>query len=189
MIPRSLLKHWADMIASTKLRPVRANQFEVDDWTLSIRLPMKFEWKDAGFHPQKLKYLQRRYPPDALPDDGCIVSIRPGAVEYRRVDVIRGVLGDILYLQHLGHRGGMHFTCPGAAKLHVIRLSVVFPVIVRAGLFKGVQDTLRRKLANNVRHRMLRMYEAKYATVRRMNDWAHAIASEADMQAAIEVLS
>jgi len=176
------------MIADPTLHHKASTRYVSPDWSATLDLPIDLDWGGIGFTPAKLSYLAKKYPLDDLPRDGCIASAADGAVVYRRVDLVRGWPADALYLQHLGWRGSVTFSAPGlVATLHAVRLSAVFPTIVRDGLYAGVHRLLRRTLKRAVVHRLERRYE-HYGQAKRMNAWAHRLSSARDMQRAVDLL-
>ena len=191
MIPRPFLEEWARLIASDDLHHYASTRYRFPDWRARLTLPLDFTWLDAGFSAAKLSYLAKKYPVDALPHDGCIESLDRGltsTVTYRRVDLVKGWMGDVLYLQRLGYVGDVEFTCPGiASTLHAVRLSCVFPAIVSAGLYRGVHRLLSKTLRRAIVHRLERRYDS-YGQAKRANAWAHRLSSEDEMRAAINLL-
>jgi hypothetical protein len=188
-IPSAFLRHWGRLLDSKSLVHHASTRYRAVDWRARLTLPVDLTWSEAGFSTNKLGYLAKKYPLEALPPDGCIASARDQRVLYRRVDLTKGWMADVLYLQHLGWSGPVVFECPGrTATIHAVRLSCLFPVIVREGFFVGVRPNLRKTLKRAIVHRLERRYET-YGQAKRANDWAHRIASTDDMRAAIDLLS
>lgn len=210
-LPLAALRVWAEALASPRMVRTGATRHMLP---FCVRVDLDdfadCTWPDAGFTSAKLTYLRRRYPPDDLPPYGCIAALRHAAddraraidasascshaVVYRRVDVTRGWLADVLYLRHLGWRGPCVFNCPpiveggvGNATLHAVNASAVAPAVYAAGLWKGASPVIARTLRRAVAHRLRRAHQARAAT-RRVNDWAHRIAAPDAMQALIDEL-
>lgn len=192
-IPPEFLMHWGRLIASDSLVHHASTRYRALDWSTMFQLPLAFDWADAGFSRSKLAYLVKKYPLNALPADGCIESVRStasgvGLVTYRRVDLTKGWMADVLYLQHLGVTGPVVFRCPGdMATIHAVRLSCVFPVIVREGFYTGVRPNLRKTLRRAIVHRLERRYDG-YGQAARANAWAHRLATPEEMSTAIRLL-
>lgn len=193
-IPRPFLEHWGALLNSESLVHHASTRYRALDWATMFQLPLVFDWPDAGFSRSKLTYLVKKYPLDRLPSDGCIETIRdtPTAgvkeVVYRRVDLTKGWMADVLYLQHLGVTGSVVFRCPGStATIHAVRMSCLFPVILREGFYTGIRPHMRKTLKRAIVHRLERRYE-DYGQAKRANDWAHRLASEDDMTVAIRTL-
>lgn len=187
-IPKVFLEEWGRTIADPALEQHGATRYRSPEWRAEISLPVDMTWSAAGFSTQKLGYLLRKYPLEALSSEGCIELAQNNTILYRRVDLTRGWLADTLYLQHLGWRGRVIFYAPGSvATLHAVRLSCVFPAVLREGCFSGVHRLLRRTLKRAIVHRLERRYES-FGQAARANAWAHRLASEDDMRRAISVL-
>lgn len=206
-IPAAALRVWAAAIADRRMERTGATRHRIPGWSCEIDLDdfSTADWSDCGFTAYKLGYLRRRYPPGDLPDDGCISCLgraldaggdrfvdasagNPHAVTYRRVDVTRGWFADVLYLRHLGWRGPCQFRCSTSeAMLHAVNASAVAPAVYAAGLWREAAPLLARTLRRAVVHRLERRHEARAAT-RRVNDWAHRVASADAMQATVEQL-
>lgn len=138
---------WARAAASDRIRRTGATRFAIDGWEDSLE-PGDLDgvgWPDAGFTEAKRRYLERRYPLDDLPEDGCIRSWSTrGDVLYRRVDVTRGWLADCLYLRRVAEP--VRFSCPTGATMHAVLASAVAPAVFEAGLWLGCSPQLRRTL-------------------------------------------
>jgi len=193
---------WAGAIASPDLVRTGATRHAVPfDVLVDLDDFAECDWPDAGFTAAKLTYLRRRYPIGDLPVDGCISRIEPigeygrhdrdhRTVVYRRVDATRGWLADVLYLRSLGWRGPCRFTGDGGptrATVHAVNASAVAPAIHAAGLWRGAHPALARTLRRAIVHRVERRHETRAAT-RRVNDWAHRIASVESMWATVAAL-
>lgn len=187
MIPPAFLAHWGELLNSPNLIHHASTRYRVVDWRANLDLPLAFDWADAGFSRSKLTYLLKKYPLNDLDPWGCIAYARDGEVTYRRVDVTKGWMADVLYLQHLGWSGPVEFRVAPFATIHAVRMSCLFPVIVREGFYRGVRDHLRKTLKRAIVHRLERRYE-HYGQAKRANDWAHRIASPDDMSTAIRLL-
>lgn len=193
-IPHPFLEHWGELLSSESLIHHASTRYRVVNWSASLTLPLDYDWLDAGFSRSKLAYLIKKYPmtPESL-GVGCISSYARSRfgqqLGYRRVDLTKGWMADVLYLQHLGWSGPVDFVCEDdQATLHAVRLSCLFPVIVREGFYRGVRPNLRKTLRRAIVHRLERRYE-DYGQAKRANDWAHRVASTDDMRAAIDLLS
>lgn len=210
-LPAAALKVWARAIASERLVRTGATRHMVPfGETVDLDDFANCDWPDAGFTAAKLTYLRRRYPPNDLPADGCIATMRhaqddlaqwcsassgnPHRLVYRRVDVTRGWLADVLYLRRLGWRGPCSFECGplagggvSSATLHAVNASAVAPAVYASGLWRGASPVIARTLRRAVVHRLERRHEARAAT-RRVNDWAHRVATPDAMRALVEEL-
>lgn len=193
-LPRAALRVWAEAIASPRLIRTGATRHMVPfDVSVDLDDFADCEWSDAGFTLAKLRYLRKRYPIHRLPSDGCIARAQaPTAIVYRRVDVTRGWLADALYLRSLGWRGPCRFSCPSVggltnATLHAVPASAVAPAVHAAGLWLGAAPPIARTLRRAIVHRLERRHESRAAT-RRVNEWAHRIASTDSMRAVVAAL-
>lgn len=195
MIPAPFLQAWSDAIASDAFSHHASTRYRVADWGRALVLPLAFTWRDAGFSPSKLTYLQRKYPLDIeklptyhLSKEGCIVEVARRSVLYRRVDLVKGWMADVLYLQWLGWSGTVQFSCPGDhSTIHAVRLSCVYPLMLVEGYGRVVPRLLRRTLRRAVVHRMERRYET-YGQAKRANAWAHRLSTVEEMGAAVAYL-
>jgi len=189
VIPDALLAHWGEVVAGPALEHFATTRYRVRDWSFELELPVEFSWRDAGFSKAKLGYLRKKYPLDCLPVDGCIASTHENVVTYRRVDLTKGWMADILYLQSLGWTGPVRFECPGStATIHAVRMSCLFPLVLARGFYQGVRPLLRRTLKRAIVHRLERRYE-HYGQAKRANDWAHHLCTPVMMADAIATLS
>lgn len=186
-LPTAALEVWARAISNHLMERTGATRHRIPGWSCTVDLDdfSRVDWPDCGFTEYKLRYLRRKYPPNDLPETGCIETLSPigfnpdgiGLVTYRRVDVTRGWLADVLYLRSLGWRGSCRFLCTtDDAMLHAVNASAVAPAVYAAGLWRGAAPILARTLRRAVVHRMQRRHETRAAT-RRVNDWAHRIAT------------
>ncbi len=195
MIPQSILDHWGELLISEQLIHFKSTRYRVLNWRHDVALSeLDFEWSDIGFTSRKLTQLRKKYPLAHLPKDGCIIDVTPRGVHYRKVDLIKGWLADIKYLQALdeqhagGYKGPVTFYCPGkTATIHAVRLSAVFPRILASGAYKGCVPHLRKTLKRACVHRLERRYE-HYGQAKRANDWAWNINTESEMRLAIKEL-
>lgn len=186
IVPNAFLEEWGRLLPV--LEHVASTRYRIRDWSCTLTLPLKFTWESCGFTPSKLTYLLKHYPMNALTDRGCIESVVGNRVTYRRVDLIKGWMADVLYLQHLGFSGPVEFVAPGfVATIHAVRLSCVFPLIPREGFFNGTHSLLRKTLRRALIHRLERRYES-YGQAARANRWAHALCDSDDIQKAIDLL-
>lgn len=187
IIPGAFLEEWGRLLPI--LEHVASTRYRVRDWSCTLTLPLQFTWESCGFTSSKLTYLLKHYPMNALTDRGCIESVVSNRVTYRRVDLIKGWMADVLYLQHLGFTGPVEFVAPGlVATIHAVRLSCVFSLIPREGFFKGTHPLLQKALRRALIHRLERRYDS-YGQAARANRWAHALCDSDDIQKAIDLLT
>lgn len=198
-LPIAALRVWAEALADPRMVRTGATRHAIPRWGCRVDLDdfAEADWPDCGFTEYKLTYLRRKYPPDSLPESGCISSLSgpfPPYVDcrhvvlYRRVDVTRGWFADVLYLRSLGWRGVCRFQCTtDRAMLHAVNASAVAPAVFAAGLWMGASPILARTLRRTVVHRLERRHEARAAT-RRVNAWAHRVASPEAMRGVVERL-
>jgi hypothetical protein len=167
---------------------ISATRYFLGNWETRVVGTNFGRMQDWGFTDNKMKYLERKYPLDALPPDGCLARVGHRTLTYNRVDLARGLAADLIYLNAQG-RTVTRIRAP-LVKLHTVSLSAVLPALIAEGYhdFRLKNDGLRKSLRREVENRYMRRHEAKRDTTRRLNNWAHSIGGKHCFERAMDWL-
>ena len=173
MIEKPILDFWAFCLSRETYGKPHPSIYTIEDlgvWHFDLK-DSKLGMNDAGFGKNKMGYLLKKYPLDALTPEGCIKWVRGDHMHYRRVDPFRGLIADLVYLKHLGFSSITITADSHAAKVHKIRASAVYPLVSN-----HFNDPLCRnpgfskQILTNVGFRMERKFD-NHGGTRILNDW------------------